>query len=135
MTILSEEECWQRLETADVGRLAVVLVGEPEIFPVNFVADDRTLVFKTAEGTKLFAITASPRVALESDGYDAGSGEAWSVVVKGTAERLDHFPDIYAAEELPLFPWQAGVKQWFVRIAGTTATGVRFTIVRGPRDE
>ncbi len=113
----------------------MVIAGEPEIFPINFVVDGHSLVFRTAEGTKLFGITASPRVALESDGYDVGSGEAWSVVVKGMAEQLDRFPDIYAAEELPLFPWQAGTKQWFVRIGRTTLTGVRFPVVRDPRED
>jgi nitroimidazol reductase NimA-like FMN-containing flavoprotein (pyridoxamine 5'-phosphate oxidase superfamily) len=134
VNVLGEDECWRLLRTADVGRLAVVLTGEPEIFPVNFVVDGHTLVFRTAEGTKLFAVTASSRVALESDGYDPASGEAWSVVVKGTAERLEHFSDIYAAEELVLFPWQAGQKQWFVRIGDTTVTGVRFPSARGQQD-
>jgi nitroimidazol reductase NimA-like FMN-containing flavoprotein (pyridoxamine 5'-phosphate oxidase superfamily) len=135
VTVLGEDECWRLLETAEVGRLAVVLVGEPEIFPVNFVVDGRTVVFRTAEGTKLFGLTASSRVAFESDGYDPDTGTAWSVVVKGTAKRLEHFSDIYAAEELSLFPWQAGPKQWFVRIAPATLTGVRFTVVRGPRED
>jgi uncharacterized protein len=134
VTVLGEDECWRLLRTADVGRLAVVLTGEPEIFPVNFVVDGHTLVFRTAEGTKLFAVTASSRVAFESDGYDPASGEAWSVVVKGAAERLEHFSDIYAAEELVLFPWQAGQKQWFVRIGHTTVTGVRFPAARGQQD-
>ena len=115
--------------------MAVVLAGEPEIFPVNYVVDGRTVVFRTAEGTKLFGLTVSPRVAFESDGYRPESGEAWSVVVKGTAERLEHFPDIYAAEELPLFPWQPGQKQWFVRIGRATLTGVRFPVARGQRED
>lgn len=133
VTALSEDECWRLLKTAEVGRLAVVLTEEPEIFPVNYVVDGRTVVFRTAEGTKLFAVTASSLVAFESDGYDADSDEAWSVVVKGTAERLEHFSDIYAAEELPLFPWQLGQKQWFVRIEQTRLTGIRFPIARGPQ--
>jgi uncharacterized protein len=135
LPVLSENECWRLLKTAEVGRLAVVLAGEPDIFPVNYVVDGHSVVFRTAEGTKLFAVTASSRVAFESDGYDADSGKAWSVVVKGMAERLEHFSDIYAAEELPLFPWHGGQKQWYVRIGRTTVTGVRFPVVRGPQDD
>ena len=136
VTPLTEHECWRLLETADVGRLALVIASEPEIFPINFVVDGHSLVFRTAEGTKLFGINASPRVALEADGYDAGSGEAWSVIAKGMAEQLEHFPDIYAAEELPLFPWQSGTKQWFVRIGHATLTGVRFPVAaRGQRED
>lgn len=132
---LSADECWDLLENADVGRLAVVIAHEPEIFPINFVVDAGSLVFRTAEGTKLFAITASPLVAVEIDGYDAASGEAWSVVAKGMAERLDQFTKIYAAEKLPLFPWQAGPKQWFVRINQVRPTGVRFRVVHGQQDD
>ena len=135
ITSLTEDACWRLLKTADVGRLALAIAGEPEIFPINFVVDGRSLVFRTAEGTKLFGVVASRLVALECDGYEAGTDEAWSVVAKGTAEQLEHFPDIYAAEELPLFPWQAGTKQWFVRIDPTTVTGVSFKVVRGPRED
>jgi uncharacterized protein len=128
--VLDKDECWRLLKTAEVGRLAVAPAGEPEIFPINFVVDGANVVFRTAEGTKLAALTVASQVALEADGYDAGTGAAWSVVAKGKAERLDRFSDIYAAEELPLFPWQAGPKQWFVRITDPTLSGRRFTVAR-----
>jgi hypothetical protein len=128
VSVLAEDECWRLLKTAQVGRLAVAAAGELEIFPINFVVDDATVVFRTAEGTKLAALAVSSRVAFEIDGYDEATGQAWSVVVKGTAQRLDRFSDIYAAEELPLFPWQAGPKQWFVRIGSATVSGRRFSV-------
>jgi uncharacterized protein len=133
VSVLAEDECWQLLKAAEVGRLAVAAAGEPEIFPVNFVVDGDTVVFRTAEGTKLAALTVSSRVAFEVDGYDAATGEAWSVVVKGTAQRLDRFSHIYAAEELPLFPWQAGPKQWLVRIGSAAVSGRRFSVASPPR--
>jgi uncharacterized protein len=133
--VLNEDECWRLVEKAEVGRLAVAVAGEPEIFPVNYVLDGRVLLFKTAEGTKLAALTISSRVAFEVDGYLPESGEAWSVIVKGKAERVERFPEIYAAEKLPLYPWQASPKQWFVRVQPAKVTGRRFTIVRGPRED
>jgi len=135
VTTLRDDECWRLLAATEVGRLAVAVAGEPDIFPINFVVDGPTVVFRTAEGTKLAALTVASRVALEVDGYDAGSGEAWSGVVKGTAERHEHLTDIYAAEGLPLFPWQSGPKQWFVRIGRTTVTGRRFRANRGRRED
>jgi uncharacterized protein len=134
VVVLDEDECWRLVEAAEVGRLALAIAGEPEIFPVNFVVDGHALMFRTAEGTKLAALTISSRVAFEIDGFLPESGEAWSVVVKGQAERMERFPDIYEAEKLPLFPWQATPKQWFVRVLPTTVTGRRFTVVRGPRE-
>ena len=135
VTVLTEDECWRLVEAAEVGRLALSVAGEPEIFPVNFVVDGRAVLFRTAEGTKLAALTISSRVAFEIDGFLPDSGEAWSVVVKGQAERLEHFPDIYAAEKLALFSWQVSPKQWFVRVNPTKVTGRRFTVVRGAAAE
>jgi hypothetical protein len=135
VSVLSEDECWQLVNGAEVGRLAFAVAGELEIFPVNFIVDGRALLFRTAEGTKLAGLTVSSRVAFEVDGYEPDSGEAWSVVLKGQAERLDHFPDIYAAEDLPIFPWEASPKQWIVRVVPAKVTGRRFTIVRGPRED
>jgi uncharacterized protein len=135
VTVLNEDECWQLVDNAEVGRLAFAVAGEPEIFPVNFIVDGRALLFQTAEGTKLAGLTISSNVAFEVDGYLPDSGEAWSVVLKGEAERLEHFPDIYAAEKLPIFPWQASPKQWIVRLVPTKVTGRRFTVVRGPRED
>ncbi|MGN6246495.1 MAG: pyridoxamine 5'-phosphate oxidase family protein [Motilibacteraceae bacterium] len=132
--VLDEDACWELLEDADVGRLALVVVGEPEIFPVNFAVDGRTLLLRTAEGTKLAALVMHDRVAFEVDGYDAAGGEAWSVVLKGVAHRLERFDDIYAAEDVPLFPWNVTPKQVFVRIVPTSLDGRRFTVVTGPRE-
>jgi nitroimidazol reductase NimA-like FMN-containing flavoprotein (pyridoxamine 5'-phosphate oxidase superfamily) len=132
MTILDEDDCWDLLTTADVGRLAVVVGDDLEVFPVNFVVDGRTLVFRTGEGTKLAAATVAHSVVMEADGFDRSVGEAWSVVVKGEADRLERFSDIDRAEELPLQPWSAHPKQWFVRIEPREVTGRRFIAVRPP---
>ena len=133
-TILGEDDCWQLLAVAEVGRLAVSVHNVPEIFPVNFVIDNRTVVFRTAAGTKLAALAGSGRVAFEVDGLDAATGEAWSVVVHGTAEAVERLNDIYAAHELPLFPWETSPKPVFVRIEPARVTGRRFVAARGPRE-
>lgn len=135
MTILDEAASWELLSTADVVRLAVVVGDDLEIFPVNAVVDERTVVFATGEGTKLAAAVVSGRVVVEADGYDRSFGEAWSVVVKGVPERLERFRDIERAEELPLVPWSSHPKQWFVRVHPTEVTGRRFVAVRPPSSQ
>lgn len=130
MTVLDEETSWNLLEAADIARLAVAVGDDVEIFPVNIVVDGRTLVFRTGEGTKLAAVTIARRVAVEADGYDAGVGEAWSVVVKGEAERVEKFRDIDRVEKLLLRPWTDHPKQWFVRIRPDEVTGRRFPVNR-----
>jgi len=126
---LTTAECWALLRTAEVGRLAVTVAGRPEIFPVNFVVDHGTVVFRTAEGTKLAAVTVSPLVAFEADGRVAGTpDEAWSVVLKGSSEEVRRLHDLVAVDELPLAPWQGGPKGRFVRVVPHVVTGRRFPV-------
>ena len=66
---LDESACWGLLRSAEVGRLAVVVNHRPEIFPINFVVDHATVVFRTAGGTKL-EWGAGRDVAFEVDGYE-----------------------------------------------------------------
>ena len=95
---------------AQVGRLAVAIANHPDIFPINFVVDHASVVFRTAEGTKLAGAVLGQAVAFEVDGYDARSGEAWSVVIKGRARELELMQDLFEALDLPLFPWHAAPK-------------------------
>lgn len=81
--VLTVEDCWKYLESSYIGRLAVINGTTPEIFPVNFVPVGRTLVFRTAPGTKLRSLLAGTPVALEADGLNLHATEVWSVVVKG----------------------------------------------------
>jgi nitroimidazol reductase NimA-like FMN-containing flavoprotein (pyridoxamine 5'-phosphate oxidase superfamily) len=128
--VLDVEQCWALLASVEVGRLAVVAAGDIDIYPLNFVIDDGAILFRSAEGTKLVEVVLAGRVAFEVDGYDPAHGQAWSVVVKGSAEVLDRFDDIYRAQETPLFPWNASPKERFVRIIPTRMTGRRFTVAR-----
>lgn len=132
--VLGQPECWRLLGTADVMRLAVAVGDQVEIFPVNPVVDGESLVFRTAPGTKLAAVAVAHRVAVEADGFLAGTRQAWSVVVKGTAEVLEHFTDIYAAQRLPVQPWSTGTKDDYVRVLPDTVTGRLFRVLpgRGP---
>jgi nitroimidazol reductase NimA-like FMN-containing flavoprotein (pyridoxamine 5'-phosphate oxidase superfamily) len=129
MTVLETNECWELLRGADVGRLAVAIANAPDIFPVNFVVDHGSIVFRTAEGTKLAASVLGRSVAFEIDGYDAAAGDAWSVVVKGEAVEIDRMQDVFDALDLPLFPWHAGPKHRFVRIEPAEVSGRRFHVV------
>jgi nitroimidazol reductase NimA-like FMN-containing flavoprotein (pyridoxamine 5'-phosphate oxidase superfamily) len=133
MEILEPPACWALLREAQVGRLAVAIANHPDIFPINFVVDHASVVFRTAEGTKLAAAVLGQAVAFEVDGYDAESGEAWSVVVKGKATELELLQDLFEALDLPLFPWHASPKHRFVRIVPEAVTGRRFHVVEAPR--
>lgn len=126
---LTTDECWELLDATSVGRLAVDIAGKPDIFPINFVVDGNCLTFRTGAGTKLAAAALLHHVAFEIDGYEPRSRTAWSVVVKGRANEVERMDEVFAAEDLPLFPWAAHPKPNFVRITPTEITGRRFHVL------
>lgn len=128
--VLGEDECWSRLRAVDVGRLAVAVGGDVEVFPLNHVVHDGAVVVRTCEGTKLLALVVAARVAFEVDGYDTDAGEAWSVVLKGDASIIERFEDIYEAQGLPLFPWNTAAPGRFVRIVPRMLSGRHFVVER-----
>ncbi|HEY7814485.1 MAG TPA: pyridoxamine 5'-phosphate oxidase family protein [Nakamurella sp.] len=131
VTEMTPEACWDLLRRNQFGRLAVTVANEPEIFPINYVVQDGTLVFRTAQGTKLAALTVNDIVALEIDGFDQESG--WSVVVKGRAHPAEWGADFEEAAHAGLRPWVATRKQVFVRIEPTRVSGRSF--VFGPEPD
>jgi uncharacterized protein len=129
---LDAAACWELLRAAEVGRLAVSVAGGVDIFPINYVVDEGTIVFRTAEGTKLAACIIGPRVAFEADGYDPHAGEAWSVVIKGHAREVQLLDEVPETAFGSLFPWQKGRKDRFVRVVPAQISGRRFQVaVRG----
>lgn len=127
--ILDDDACWALLGDSDVGRLAVDNGGRPDIFPINYLVDDGSIVFRTGPGTKLAASALLHHVAFEIDGYHPQDRVAWSVVVKGRANQIERMQEVYAADDLPLFPWVASDKANFVRITADEVTGRRFHII------
>lgn len=131
VAVLSESACWRALADTPVGRLAVAIRGDIELFPVNFTTADGRILFRTAPGSKLAALAAHPAVAFEIDGFDDAA--AFSVVVHGRAERLDHQDEIDEADRLPLTPWIPTLKYRWVRIIPAEVSGRAFR--RGPEPE
>lgn len=113
------------LRSAPVGRLAVIVGGSPEIFPVNHVVDHGTILFRTGKGVKLAAAVGRP-VAYESDGYDARTGHVWSVMVTGTAVEVKSLDESLDAFRVSASPWEAGPKPHIIRILPDRITGRRF---------
>jgi nitroimidazol reductase NimA-like FMN-containing flavoprotein (pyridoxamine 5'-phosphate oxidase superfamily) len=129
ISALAVSRCWALLRTTEVGRLAVSIADHPDIFPINYLIDHGTVVFRTGEGTKLATAIACPDVAFEADGYEPDTGQAWSVVVKGRAEEIKTTPEVLEAMTFPLFPWHAGPKHRYVRIVPVDISGRRFHVL------
>ena len=110
---------------AYVGRIGFVIDGRPMILPVNYLADDASIVFCTEPGTKLSAIGGGSAVVFEVDDsrplYHAG----WSVVVKGTAREITDETRLDELRRGPLHSWATRSTEHWVEISLDEVTGRR----------
>ena len=118
---LTDAECWEFLRGQQLGRLVTHAAGVLDIFPVNYTVDGESLVFRTAEGSKLVELTVNDDVLFEVDDYSDEA--ACSVVVRGHARRLDTSAEVERADALPLKPWIPTLKYNYVRIVPTSLSG------------
>jgi len=118
---LSEAECWTLLHRSGLGRLATAAASRADIYPVNYLVHDGTVLLRSAPGAKLDQLTEAPEVAFEADGHDAE--RYWSVVVRGHAHHLDDQADIIRSGVLELVSWVPDDKNEFIRITPTSVVG------------
>jgi nitroimidazol reductase NimA-like FMN-containing flavoprotein (pyridoxamine 5'-phosphate oxidase superfamily) len=127
MEHLSERDCWVLLENAAIGRIGVLVDSAPEIYPVNFVVDDRTIVFRTERGQKVRGLDRSPSVCFEVDRFDEATSTGWSVLVKGRAHEVVARADERHLLSLDLQYWGLGPKPIWIRIDPAEVTGRRIS--------
>lgn len=127
VTNLTTEECWALLADQRLGRLAFHLADQVHIAPINFVVDDGSLLFCTAEGSKLLGVVMNPDVAFEVD--DVEEHWATSVIVRGAARLLDEHA-AHRADDLPVRPWVGTGHYNVVELVPTEVTGRRFRLHR-----
>jgi hypothetical protein len=127
---MTPEECWRRMGSTDIGRLAVIdhrpstRGPSATIVPVNFLVHDGAIFFRSGPGGKMLDITQHPRVAFELDGHRGR--RFWSVVVHGDAHRLNSDIDIENSGIQQLEAFHDDDKNNFVRIDVVSITGRSF---------
>ena len=82
---MTQDECWEMLRRTEFGRLAFHLGPEVHLVPINYAVYGRTLLFRTAPGSKLVGVAMNADVVFEIDEYDEHS--ARSVIMRGVARR------------------------------------------------
>ena len=124
ISVLDDTDAWNRLSSVALGRLVTSFGGLLEIFPVNFVVQNGGVLFRTAEGTKLFTTVMNEKVLFEADDHTADEG--WSVILRGTARMLNSADEIHEAEQAGLIPWVATEKLRFVRVTPSEISARHF---------
>ena len=120
---LTREQCVRLLAGDEIGRLAIVVGGTAEIFPVNYRLDGETIVFRTDPGTKLDKGPRS-RATFEIDSFDRSTRTGWSVIAYGRLEEVTRFDNrtLERARALDVEPW-AGAKQHWMRLVPDRFSG------------
>ena len=125
---LSEEECLALLKRTPVRARSRrhSLTGRPEIFPVNFVLHERTVVFVTGSAV-LQSWAPLGHVAFEADSIDPATQEGWDVVVTGEgadiSDAVDHLSLLARAERIE--QWAPGKKDHWISVVNPRFNGRR----------
>ncbi|MGO2052527.1 pyridoxamine 5'-phosphate oxidase family protein [Arthrobacter sp. MYb211] len=128
--VLTEEQSWELLAHTAHGRIATAAAGTVDIVPVNYAVHKGNIYLRTAPGNKLASMVVNSSIALEADGIL--SDEAWSVVVHGTAEILEHEADINEALESGVSPWAQSIKDFWIRVTVNSISGRHFILGEQP---
>jgi uncharacterized protein len=125
---LAERDCVELLASQVLGRVAVIVEGRANVFPVNYVLDNGYIVFRTDEGTKLDAARAGAEVTFEVDKSDPLYHTGWSVMATGRLEPVTGPHDLRRVRGLPVRAWGSNGQHW-VRMPITSISGRRIGAV------
>lgn len=128
--VLDDEQVWRLLDHVRHARLGLAVGGHPDIVPVNVRTHAGGVYFRTAPGSKLAELTVNPQVVVQADGIL--SDQAWSVLVHGTARRLETEAEIAEAESLGIEPWVPTLKDFHVRVDVQRVSGRHFVFGAHP---
>ncbi|MFE6869192.1 pyridoxamine 5'-phosphate oxidase family protein [Kitasatospora sp. NPDC057692] len=122
---LSEPECWVLVGTHGVGRVGLPGTPAPTVYPVNYAVDGRTVVYRTSPRSSAAAPDGSP-LSFQVDHIDDRLSEGWSVLMLGSAQRVDDPGEERRLAHLPgATPWAGGDRPLWVRITPDEVTGRR----------
>ncbi len=120
---LTEAECWELVATKTLGRVAYCDPQGPVVLPVNHVAHEGAVIFRTSPHSLLALQGRGMPAAFQVDDADDYTESGWSVLMRGTmsiVESVEDLPDTALPE-----PWPEGVRSLYLRVAPHSVTGRR----------
>lgn len=123
---IEQQECRDLLQTkSKVGRVAFVVDGKPMVLPVNYRAEQDSVVICIGEGIMLDHLTGNAPAAFEVDVYTVGSRSGWSVLVQGRAVEVTDAQDLEQLQYSPLKSWVTSPNGHWIRISIDEISGRR----------
>jgi len=119
---LTTQQCAAHLQAGGVGRVVLVTDRGPVAHPLNFAMSEGDVVVSTTV-EHAARLEAQPKVSFQIDRVDESMGEGWSVLVTGSARRVDEPDEVLSLAGLGLAPWAGGPRHALVRIRPDETTG------------
>jgi nitroimidazol reductase NimA-like FMN-containing flavoprotein (pyridoxamine 5'-phosphate oxidase superfamily) len=127
---LSEEECWARLSTHGVGRVAIDGPTGLFVVPLNYSVVDGMIAYRTAPDATQ-ATTVGTHVAFEVDQIDEALSQGWSVLLQGHAQSVSDAATVRRLNALAYSgPWAGGERDMWVRIDPDSISGRQIVVRR-----
>jgi nitroimidazol reductase NimA-like FMN-containing flavoprotein (pyridoxamine 5'-phosphate oxidase superfamily) len=127
---MGREDCYALITPGGVGRFVFLEGRGPVAVPVNFRVLGEDVVFRTDATTSLSMRAGQQRVSFEVDHIDDAMCEGWSVVLSGTAHRVEDPAELAQVEALRIEPWPGGARDLYYRIHPVEVTGRRIEVAR-----
>lgn len=127
---VNHPECLSMLARCSVGRIGIVVDGQPVVLPVNYALDGDCVLFRTSESSVLNQ-AAGENVAFEVDRIDDANRSGWSVMVQGRAIDISDTIDATSRRlrRLQVISWAPGSRHnWFI-IRPSAITGRRIRVI------
>lgn len=120
---LDTETSLRLISSGGVGRVVFVDTRGPVALPVNYRMRDGGIVFRSRSSTSIAAAASGHRISFEADHIDDTFSEGWSVLVTGTAHRVDDEDVAGALGPEELRPWADGSRDSYFVIEPELVTG------------
>lgn len=121
---LTEQQSLRHLGAGGVGRVVFVAPRGPVALPVNYRYVAGEIVLRTNVSVSR-ALVGQETVGFEVDRVDEAMSEGWSVVISGSAHRIEDLSEVIELSSLELEPWAGGDRDVLVAIAPREMTGRR----------
>ena len=128
ISVMSEGQCRDLLQTRDVARVAWQSATGLLILPVTYVWYDKSVVFRTSPYGALSELIRPTEVALEIDDLDQQRHSGWSVLVQGQAAAVAEPAEMVRLWAVDgLVPWAPGTRNLFIQITPRVISGRMLT--------
>lgn len=118
-----------------VGRVAFNDEGGPLVFPVNYVFDRGTVVFRSDADSKWRAAAERQVVSFQIDHVDEIRQVGWSVLVRGRLTEVVDPTELARLDAIDLHPFVGGEgKHHHLRVVPRVITGRRIPLPGVPAD-